>query len=150
MFKGSSKSLRSYHQHPPSLCPMKRNAFICANDKQTPNTGFYYTVSFQKAVTSPLHLQWRVTIFIKKLIIMWDKKLKLDFQNKNSNQAKSHLKQIDFLTLRWGYWMLMSLLLLWGKTLINIVACKCVSRSMHLLTFQAHQIIEGIKTSFQI
>lgn len=26
---------------------------------------------------------------------MWDKKLKLDFQNKNSNQAKSHLKQID-------------------------------------------------------
>lgn len=30
---------------------------------------------------------------------MWDKKLKLDFQNKNSNQAKSHLKQIDFSTL---------------------------------------------------
>lgn len=38
---------------------------------------------------------------------MWDKNLKLDFQNKNSNQAKSHLKQIDF-SLWWGYWMLMT------------------------------------------
>lgn len=37
-------------------------------------------------------------MFIKKLIIMWDKKLKLDFQNKNSNQAKSRLKPIDVST----------------------------------------------------
>lgn len=37
-----------------------------------------------------------MTIFIKKLIIKWDKKLKLDFQNKNTNQAKSHLKPKDF------------------------------------------------------
>lgn len=128
-------------------------------------------------------------MFIKKLIIMWDKKLKLDFQNKNSNQAKSRLKPIDvstrveplnadeipvaldkvvllnglpktpsFLISLCMETQVSALQLLYNfsfgaiqsLTLINITTCKYIPRRIYLLTFQAHQIIKGIKTSFQI